>query len=135
MASFNCILHLDGRYYPVTKCSYEFEQTVNERGRAMGKVRTSLIHLTLPVPDDDVLLAWAADAHKKMSGQLTFDHVDQPFTHEELSFEDGFCVAYEEVFAPGTTREITSYVCTLQISAARLSMGATAKDSYWAKSR
>jgi hypothetical protein len=135
MASFHGTLHLDGQQYPLEHCSYEFAQSTDPRGRATTKVQGGTLTLTLVVPDDDALLAWAADPHKKLNGRLTFNGIDQAVTHEEVSFEQGFCVAYEEVFAPGTGTGPSSYFCTLQIAAGTLSLGEATKDHRWAQSR
>jgi hypothetical protein len=100
---------------------------VNERGRAVARVRSGLLVLHLDVPTSDVLLAWAHDPEKKLSGTLVFHQPDQPLAGETPRFEDGFCVAYEEHFWAGAAPE-GAYRCTLHISAANLAVGAAIKD-------
>ncbi|TGE29449.1 type VI secretion system tube protein TssD [Hymenobacter metallicola] len=135
MASFQSSLLLEGNVFPIENCSYEFTQHADTRGRASAKVRSGLISLSLVVPDSDALLAWAADPEKKMSGAILFNGIDQPLAHEELTFEEGLCVAYEEVFAVDDDAEPSSYYCILQIAAAKLALGTTTKDSNWALTR
>ena len=115
-------------------CAYEFNQATSERGRVSVKVRSGLITLHLDVPHGDHLLAWAADPHKKHSGYLTFQETNRPIAREVLAFEDGFCVAYEEIFVAGSNAG-GAYRCILQISAAKLTLGATEKDSAWVQTR
>lgn len=134
MASFRCILSLAGQNLPVVHCAYEFHQTTSERGRVSAKVRSGLITLHLDVPDSDLLLAWAADPHKKLSGVLVFEETNRPIAREVLTFDDGFCVSYEEVFVAGS-HAAGAYHCVLQISAARLGLNAAEKDSAWAETR
>lgn len=134
MSSFRCILTLAGQDFPVALCTYEFEQATTDRGRATAKVRSGLITLHLDVPDDDALLAWATDPHKKLSGSLTFHQTNSPVARETLAFEDAFCVSYNEVFQSGNEPQ-GAYRCILQISAARLALNAAAKDSAWAQTR
>lgn len=134
MASFRCILSLAGQNLPVVHCAYEFYQTISERGRVSAKVRSGLITLHLDVPDSDLLLAWAADPHKKLNGFLTFQETNRPIAREVLTFEEGFCVSYEEVFVAGSGT-VGAYRCMLQISAAKLTLGAAVKDSAWAETR
>lgn len=134
MSSFHCTLSLAEQTFPVVHCTYAFSQATSERGRASAKVRSGLITLHLDVPDGDVLLAWAADPHKKRSGTLTFDATDRPIAREVLTFEDAFCVSYEEAFVAGSTTA-GAYRCVLHISAARLTLNAAEKDSAWAQTR
>lgn len=134
MSSFRCILSLAGQDFPVVHCTYEFSQATSERGRVAAKVRSGLITLHLDVPDGNQLLAWAADPHKKHSGFLTFQQTNRPIAREVLAFEDGFCVAYEEIFVAGSGTA-GAYQCILQISAAKLALNAAEKDSAWVQTR
>lgn len=134
MASFRCILSLAGQDFPVVHCTYQFSQATGDRGRVSAKVRSGLISLHLDVPDGDLLLAWAADPHKKLGGYLTFQETNRPIAREVLAFEDGFCVSYEEVFVAGSG-VAGAYQCLLQISAAKLNLGTAEKDSAWAQTR
>ena len=134
MASFRCILSLAGQDYPVVHCTYEFSQSTSNRGRVAAKVRSGLITLHLDVPDGNQLLAWAVDPHKKLSGYLTFRETNRPIAREVLAFEDGFCVAYEEIFVAGSGTA-GAYRCVLQISAAKLMLDTAEKDSAWVQTR
>jgi hypothetical protein len=129
-SSFNCVLSVAGQEFSVVHCAYEFNQPTGARGRASAKVRSGVITLHLDVPDNNHLLAWAADPHKKLSGNLVFHQIDRPVVSEKLTFEDGFCVSYEEIFEVGSTTA-GAYRCMLQISAANLSLGAVEKESIW----
>ena len=53
---------------------------------------------------------------------------------EVLTFDDGFCVSYEEVFVAGSNAA-GAYRCVLQISAGKLTLGAAEKDSAWVQTR
>lgn len=134
MSSFRGLLTLAGQEFPLVQCSYEFSQATSERGRVTAKVRSGLLVLHLDVPDSDQLLAWAADPNKKLSGSVVFNQTDRPVVSEQLQFEDGFCVAYEEIFQSGAAPE-GAYRCTLHISAARLRLGTLTKDNTWVQSR
>ena len=134
MSSFRCILTLEDQDYPVVHCAYEFTQATNERGQAAAKVRSGLLNLQLDVPDGDQLLAWAADPHKKLDGYLLFQETNRPVVREKLTFEDGFCVLYEEIFTSGSESE-GAYRCVLQISAGKLTLNTVEKDNTWTQTR
>ena len=134
MSSFRCILTLEGQQYPAVHCAYEFSQATSERGRASAKVRSGLLTLSLDVPTDDKLLAWANDPHKKLGGFVTFQETNRPIAREILTFEDGFCVSYTEEFVSGSD-VAGAYRCLLQISAGKLTLGTAVKDNTWAETR
>lgn len=134
MSSFHCTLTLEDQVFPVMQCTYEFSQATSERGRVSAKVRSGTITVQLDVPDGDALLAWAADPHKKLNGFLVFDETNRPVAREILSFEEGFCVSYEEIFIAGSNTA-GAYRCMLQISAAKLTLGTAVKDSAWVQTR
>lgn len=134
MSSFSGLLRLAGQEFPLVQCSYEFGQATSERGRAAAKVRSGLLVLHLDVTDGDQLVAWASDPHKKLSGSVVFLETNSPVAREELTFEDGFCVSYEEAFESGAA-PAGAYRCTLHISAARLALDSVAKDNTWVQTR
>lgn len=134
MSSFRCLLVLDGQELPVVRCTYAFSQPTGPRGRVAAKVRSGLISLELDVPHHDQLLAWAADPQKKRNGAVLFLETNRPMLSEQLAFEDAFCVSYTEDFHSGAEPE-GAYRCSLRLSAAKLMLGAVARDSAWAETR
>lgn len=121
MASFYAELQVAGTNYPVRFCAYEFSQATNERGRVTAKVRHGLVHLTLDVPDDEVLLDWANTAHKPLAGRVIFRNAQGGAALETLSWETGECVGYQEEFLSGSV-SAGAYVCHLTIAAPQLTM-------------
>lgn len=134
MSSFHGILTLAGQDFPIVRCTYEFSQATGERGRVTAKVRSGMLTLDLDVSESDELLVWAADPNKKLSGYLVFHATDSPVASEKLEFEDGFCVAYDEIFYAGAVSQ-GAYRCMLQISAAKLTLGMVEKDNTWIQTR
>ncbi|HEX8505184.1 MAG TPA: type VI secretion system tube protein TssD, partial [Hymenobacter sp.] len=116
MASFYAELHLNGRAYPVRLCHFALHQDTDGRGRVVGKVRQGPLGLTLDVPDDDELLAWAAAPHKPLAGEVAFFDLAARVPHETLAFTAGQCVTYREAFGEGDTGA-GAYVCQLLVTA------------------
>ena len=79
-------------------------------------MRHDLLHLTLDVPDDDALLAWAAAPFKALAGEIVFYDATQRVAHETIAFTAGQCVGYHETFESGAGRD-GAYVCQLSITA------------------
>ena len=129
MASFQAELEVGGRTYPVRSCSFEFTQATNERGRVAAKVRHGLVHVALDVPHDDLLLDWAATAHKPLNGRVIFRNAQGGAALETLSWEGGQCVGYQEAFLSGSVNE-GAYVCHLTIAAPKLTMAPGGPASY-----
>ena len=103
------------------QCQFGFTQATDQRGRVQAKVRHGLLHLTLDVPDADLLLDWAHTAHKPLGGHVTFFEPDQRTARETLSLAAGQCVSYDESFVAGdgTTG---AYVCQLTITSDGLTL-------------
>ena len=121
MASFYAELEVEGRTYPVRSCSFDFTQATNERGRVAAKVRHGLLHLTLDVPDDAVLLDWGTAAFKPLAGRVVFRSAQGGSALETLSWKDGHCVGYQEEFLSGSVQQ-GAYACHLTIAASTLAM-------------
>ncbi|TGE29446.1 type VI secretion system tube protein TssD [Hymenobacter metallicola] len=123
MASFHAELYIEGQVYPVSWCSVEFRQQVQEKGRVSARVRQGPLLLLLDVPqDDDTLLAWAATPHKKLGGHLIFFDTSQLSPHESVHFADAECVGYEERFDV-LQGQNGSYSCALTITAPEFVLG------------
>ena len=91
-------------------------QSTDARGRANAKVRHALLTLSIDVPDDDALLAWAAAPFKALTGEVVFYSAAQLVAHETIAFAAGQCVAYAETFESGAGRD-GAYVCHLTVAA------------------
>ncbi|RYY13935.1 MAG: hypothetical protein EOO36_15065, partial [Cytophagaceae bacterium] len=129
MASFSAELMVAGHTYLVRLATYEFTQAADLRGRASAKVRHGLLHLTLDVPPDDVLLDWAAQWHKSLPGEVVFFASDQRTVREAVGWEAGQCVGYTEEFAAGDAGA-GAYVCQLTITTTGLTLHAGRPSAY-----
>lgn len=116
MPSFYAELKLAGIAYRVVRCQYACHQSTDARGRATAKVRHDLLALTLDVPDDDALLAWAAAPFTALAGEVVFYSATQLVAHETIAFAAGQCVGYAETFESGGGRD-GAYVCHLTVAA------------------
>ena len=65
MASFFAELRVAGESFSVLQCAFAVEQATHQRGRVSTKVRYGPVQLTLDVPEDDTLLAWANEPQKR----------------------------------------------------------------------
>ena len=72
MAPFSAELHGAGHGFPVLHRVHGVHPATQQRGRVSTKVRHEPVHLTLAVPDNDALLAWAADARKRQAAHVVF---------------------------------------------------------------
>ena len=115
MASFSAQLRVAGHVFPVLHCSYHTSQATNERGRVSAKVRHHPVELVLDVPDSDVLLAWAADPHKRQAADIVFLDPATGSAIETLHLAAAYGVGYRESFAAGDTGT-GAYQCHLTLS-------------------
>lgn len=121
MASYSARLEVNGQVYPVVRCSYGFEQSIDARGRVSERMRHGLLELVLDVPAGDQLLVWAATPHYPLDGQVSFYQVNGLMATETVTFKAGQCIGYQEVFEAGAD-QVGSYRCSLTIAAAQLAL-------------
>lgn len=113
MASFSADLHVADQVFAVLHCAHGVYQGTQERGRANTKVRYGPVMLRLDVPDTDLLVAWAADPHKRLAATIVFRDAKGGQTLETLSLA-AYCVAYAETFLDGD-RDTGAYVADLTL--------------------
>ena len=78
-------------------------------------MRHEPVYLTLPVPDNDALLAWAADPHKQQAARVVFRDANGGSPVETLALSAAYCVSYQEKFVSGEARG-GAYVCHLVLA-------------------
>ena len=78
-------------------------------------MRHELVYLTLSVPEGDVLLAWAADAHRRQAAAVVFTNAAGGGALETLLLPAAYCVSYAEAFVAGDAQN-GAYVCHLVLS-------------------
>lgn len=129
MASIYAELHLAGHVCPVRKCSWDFTQATDGRGRVSAKVRAGRVQLLLDVPTDDFLLDWAQAPYKPLAGHVVFFDAKGGVASESVAWEAGHCVGYREEFETGSATT-GAYVCQLTIVAPKLTLHAGAPTPY-----
>jgi hypothetical protein len=115
MASFSAQLRVAGHVFPVLHCSYHTSQTTDNRGRVAAKVRHHPVEVVVDVPDVDVLLAWAADPHKRLAADIVFLDSTTRNAIETLRLAAAYCVGYHESFTSGDT-STGAYQCHITLS-------------------
>ena len=78
-------------------------------------MRYAPVRLTLDVPAGELLLAWAADAHKRHAAYVLFRAAAGGSPLETLALGAAYCVLYREEFHAGNTAN-GAYVCHLVLS-------------------
>ena len=115
MASFSAELHVAGQIFPVLSFDYGVHQAIDSRGRVTTKVRSGPVRLRLPMLDGDLLLAWAADPHKRLLAHLLLRDADAGTVLETLTLPAAYCVSYSETFVAGSLTD-GAYVCDLTLA-------------------
>ena len=67
------------------------------------------------MPDGDLLLAWAADPHKRLLAHLLLRDADAGTVLETLTLPAAYCVSYSETFVAGSLTD-GAYVCDLTLA-------------------
>ncbi len=128
--SFSATLYLGGTTYSILTCDYLFYQDTDATGNAVARVRSGEIEILMEGSDDTLPMAWAADPIHKMSGEIVFFQSDQQLgVAEKLSFKDGSCVSYTELFEP--MHPVSAYMCQLKIVANQITLNGLEHSNEW----
>ena len=73
------------------------------------------VQLLLDVPEGDLLLAWAADPHKRQAATIRIRNAAGGSVSETLHLQAAYCVHYHEEFVAGS-ETAGAYVCYLTLS-------------------
>lgn len=139
MASFHATLIL-GSYeqsgaqaapsYPIDICSQHMQQDTGPRGRPATRTYAGEVHLTMPVPRDARLVAWAKEQHQGRTCSIVFRELDGIGASLVLTLENAYCVSYAEHFQTDANGHV-SYFCQLSITAGRITKHGTAFTNHW----
>ena len=127
--SFKATFKFDGGNddgYDVLSCNYSFNQAVDQKGQVASIVRGGNISVQVEASDDDSIVEWMIDPFKKVNGSITFMKLDQDSTMKEVSFEDGYCVQYSEVFNSSNNSPM---LLSLTISAKKITVGTATHEN------
>lgn len=109
----------------IIACDFSFSQDVDNRGQMSSKVRSGLIHVTIPGTVDTQLLTWMFTNELKKC-TITFSGYVDTGQPRSVEFEDAALVGYYESFS-----EPLDTVVNLTISSRKISIkGATIAMSW-----
>ncbi|HEX8659688.1 MAG TPA: type VI secretion system tube protein TssD [Hymenobacter sp.] len=129
-SSFSAVLVVGGTTFKILTCDYLFYQSTDAMGNAVAKVRSGEIEVVVEGAGDTLLMAWAADPLRKMSGEIIFFQGSQRLAvSEKLAFTDGSCVSYTEVLEP--MNPVCAYMYQIKIVANKLSLNGAAHSNEW----
>jgi hypothetical protein len=114
MTSFRAELHVAGFSFTLTDCCFGVQQGTHQRGCVSTKVRFEPVQLTLDVPEEDILLSWAAAPQQRLAATIVFFDANGGSPIETLRLPSAFCTSYQEVFRVGNTLE-GAYQCQLVV--------------------
>lgn len=126
--SFKATFEVDGKKYRVFHCSYSLHQDTDATGRPSSEVRGGTIQLEVESTGDSSLTAWMMDAFKKKDGKITFLQRDSDQKMKEITFKEGYCVAYTETFANMGENPMSENIV---ISAKTLNSGGAEFENSW----
>ena len=130
MASFHATLGFQGHEYPISVCAQHMHQAWDQHGRPQSKVTAGELTITMPVPPDTALLAWARNPLLALPCQVRFSALDTPLAGVTLLLENAFCVSYAEHFEPDADGRV-AYFCQISIVAEKIDKQGTMFDNRW----
>jgi hypothetical protein len=96
--SFLAKLEIGSTEYNVLNVDYEISQPIDHQNKPSGKPKGGIINLTIESNQKNDIIEWMVSPTMKKSGKVTFYRRDANSSMRTLSFNDGFCVNYKEIF-------------------------------------
>lgn len=131
MNSFSATFRFQEQAHTVIACVHEVHQDGDSKGHPTSKTYSDELLLSLEMTNDVLpLILWARDKKKSLPGEVIFHSADGLTPSVCLSFEDGFCVSYEEHFAANNAGQQAFY-CQISIVARSFTLGNVTFDNRW----
>jgi hypothetical protein len=127
--SFKAQLEVAGAKNNVLDLSYSLKQETDATGRPSSVTRGGQITITVESTGDTKFFEWMCNNFERKDGKVTFTKRDSDATMKELSFKEGYLVAYRENFNATGENPITE---TFTISAKEIGMGNASHVNEWA---
>jgi hypothetical protein len=127
-ASIKSILTIGGQNYLLNTCTYSFNQSVDNLGRARAGVRSGLVEFTILGNEEAVIQHWAIDPKKMYDGEIVFFDIDNR-QFKKLEFKKAYCVHYVETFVPSGGS--ISYQFEVGLTASQLIINGIMHDNQW----
>ncbi|MCH5688660.1 phage tail protein [Niabella sp. W65] len=127
--SFKAQLEVAGAKNNVLDLSYSLKQETDATGRPSSVTRGGQITITVESTGDTKFFEWMCNNFERKDGKVTFTKRDSDATMKELSFKEGYLVAYKENFNATGENPITE---TFTISAKEIGMGNASHVNEWA---
>ncbi|WP_420149282.1 type VI secretion system tube protein TssD [Spirosoma sp.] len=127
--SFKAQLDVAGAKNNVLDLSYTLKQETDATGRPSSVTRGGQITITVESTGDTKFFEWMCNNFERKDGKITFTKRDSDATMKELSFKEGYLVAYRENFNAAGENPITE---TFTISAKEIGMGNASHVNEWA---
>ncbi|MFT4092503.1 MAG: type VI secretion system tube protein TssD [Niabella sp.] len=127
--SFKAQIEVAGAKNNVLDVSYALKQETDATGRPSSITRGGQIVVTVESTGDTKFFEWMCNNFERKDGKVVFTKRDSDATMKELSWKEGYLVAYRENFNATGDNPITE---TFTISAKEISMGNASHVNQWA---
>lgn len=94
--AFNAKLNFGGKEFDVLDCSYNLKRDIDSKGRPASNIYGGEVTVHVESTDDTSILEAMTNQFKPNSGSIVFKKGDEEAKMKELSWENGYIVAFEE---------------------------------------
>ncbi|MFK6999570.1 type VI secretion system tube protein TssD [Flavobacterium oreochromis] len=126
--SFLAKLELDGNMYNILECRYNFTQSIDNTGKPQGMPQGGEISIRIESTGKPDFLDWMLDHNKAKDGKIIFYRRDAMSKLQELQFEKGYCVYFEEHF---TSESKEPLQISIRIVAKNFDVNGVSHDKNW----
>lgn len=96
--AFKAILFVNGKQYPIKNYHYSGTQPTDATNKPMARPQQGYIDITVEASNDEFLYHWFSEPEVVHNGKVVFYNSDISAAMRTLSFENAYCVNYDEDF-------------------------------------
>lgn len=126
--AFNAKLNFNGTEYDVLDMRYKLKRDVDSKGRPASGVYGGEITVRIESTEDTTVLEQMVSQFKPCSGSVTFKKGDEEAKMKELTWSNGYVVAFEESIDVNNSTPMT---LSFTVSAQVITVGAAQFEQNW----
>lgn len=128
--AFRATLSLGGKEFDILDCQYSLMRDVDSKGRPSSNIYGGKIQVHVESTDDTSILEQMINQFKPISGNIIFKKGDEEGKLKELSWENGYIVAFDESIDIVGSKPMT---LNFTVSAQTIKIGGAQFEQNWPK--
>ena len=119
---------MDGAEFDVVSFSVNFDRHTDFKGRPSSIVMGGVMQMSIEITAESKLISQMLMKNEGVAGNLSFVKAGKDGVYRKVEFVNGFISGYQEGFDVASS---TNFVCSLTVSAEKVTVGSAIFDQRW----